>query len=275
MYTVGALAGMASIPQLSLRPMQPFPHDTIKPFTENESKKTQVRQMFDVIARRYDFMNRFLSLGIDVWWRKKAIALFKQDRPQHLLDVATGTGDMALLAARILHPQKITGIDLSEKMLEVGRQKLASYKGATQIELLQGDSETINFGNETFDGVMVAFGVRNFENLEQGLAEIKRVLRPGAQLVVLEFSKPTWGIAKAFYNLYMGTIAPQLAGWFRQNKKAYQYLNASANAFPDRDAFVRILTNAGYSVTSFKPLSLGICCIYTGRKPEHTTPTVS
>src|SRR6478672_7466449 len=128
--------------------MQPFPHDTIKPFSESESKKTQVRQMFDVIAGRYDFMNRFLSLGIDVRWRKKAIALFKQDHPQHLLDVATGTGDMALLAARILHPQKITGIDLSEKMLQIGRQKLASYHGPTQIDLLQGDSETLNFGND-------------------------------------------------------------------------------------------------------------------------------
>lgn len=251
---------------LSLRSMQPFPHDTIKPFSESESKKTQVRQMFDVIAGRYDFMNRFLSLGIDVSWRKKAIALFKQDNPQHLLDVATGTSDMALLAARMLHPQKITGIDLSEKMLQVGRQKLASYNGSTQIELLQGDSETLNFANDTFDGAMVAFGVRNFENLAQGLAEIKRVLRPGAQLVVLEFSKPTWGIAKVFYKLYMGTIAPQLAGLFRQNKKAYQYLNASANAFPDRDAFIRILDDAGYSNTSYKSLTLGICCIYTARK---------
>ena len=223
--------------------------------------------MFDVIAQRYDFMNRFLSLGIDTLWRKKAIALFKKDHPQHLLDVATGTGDMALLAARRLQPQKITGIDLSENMLRVGRKKLRSYKGPTQIELLQGDSETITFSNDSFDGAMVAFGVRNFENLEQGLAEIKRVLKPGAQLVVLEFSKPKWRVAKAFYNLYMGTIAPQLAGWFRQNKKAYKYLNASANAFPDRDAFVHILSNAGYSDTSFKPLSLGICCIYTGRKP--------
>jgi demethylmenaquinone methyltransferase / 2-methoxy-6-polyprenyl-1,4-benzoquinol methylase len=250
--------------------MPTFPHDTIKPFSEQESKKAQVRQMFDVIARRYDFMNRFLSLGIDVQWRKKAIALLKKDNPKHLLDVATGTGDMALLAAKILHPQKITGIDLSEKMLEMGRKKIAVYKGDTQIELLQGDSETINFGNDTFDGAMVAFGVRNFENLEQGLAEIRRVLKPGAALIVLEFSKPKWRVAKAFYNLYMARIAPQLAHWFRQNKKAYQYLNASAAAFPDREAFVQILNKAGYSDTSFKHLSLGICCIYTGRKPKHT-----
>lgn len=247
-----------------------FPHDTIKPFSETESKKTQVRQMFDAIAGRYDFMNRFLSLGIDKSWRKKAIAVFKNEKPQHLLDVATGTGDMALQAAKMLQLPQITGIDISEKMLEIGRQKVAAYKGATQIELLQGDSETINFNSDTFDGVMVAFGVRNFENLEQGLAEIKRVLRPGGRLVVLEFSKPTWGPAKAFYNLYMGRVAPQLAQLFRQNKKAYQYLNDSANAFPDRENFVRILNNTGYSDTSFKPLSLGICCIYTGRKKELT-----
>ena len=246
--------------------MPQFPHDAIKPFAEADSKKAQVRRMFDGIAARYDFMNRFLSLGIDVQWRKKALYLFKKEKPQHLLDVATGTGDMALLAAKIVGPKKITGIDLSENMLQVGRKKVAAYNGATQISLLQGDSETINFSDNTFDGVMVAFGVRNFENLEQGLAEMKRVLKPGALLVVLEFSKPKWLFAKAFYNLYMARIAPQVAGLFRQNKKAYQYLNASAAAFPDRDAFVQVLKKTGYSDTSFKPLSLGICCIYTGRK---------
>lgn len=223
--------------------------------------------MFDAIAGKYDFMNRALSLGIDRIWRRKAILFFATDKPQHLLDVATGTGDMALLAAKLLQPQKITGIDLSENMLQIGKQKVAAAKQSTQIELLQGDSETINFGNDSFDGVMVAFGVRNFENLEQGLAEMWRVLKPGARLVVLEFSRPKWRIAKAFYNVYMGTVAPQLAGLFRQNKKAYQYLNESAKAFPDREAFVRILKDAGYTDTSFKPLSLGICCIYTGRKP--------
>jgi demethylmenaquinone methyltransferase/2-methoxy-6-polyprenyl-1,4-benzoquinol methylase len=249
------------------RPMASFPHDSIKPFSEGDSKKAQIGHMFDSIAGRYDFMNRALSLGIDRIWRKKAIAVFKADGPKHLLDVATGTADMALQAARILKPEKIIGIDISENMLAIGRQKVAAYKSATQIELLQGDSETINFGNDTFDGAMVAFGVRNFENLEQGLVEIRRVLKPGARLVVLEFSKPKWRVAKAFYNLYMGRIAPQVAGWFRQNKKAYQYLNNSAKAFPDREHFVNILANTGYTDTSFKPLSLGICCIYTGRKP--------
>ena len=247
--------------------MNSFPHDTIKPFDAGEGKKAQIGKMFDAIAGRYDFMNRFLSLGIDVSWRKKAIALFKEDRPQHLLDVATGTGDMALLAAKIVQPQRITGIDISPKMLAIGRQKVAAYKGTTAITLVEGDSETLQFDADTFDGVMVAFGVRNFENLELGLAEIRRVLKPGARLVILEFSRPKWRIAKAFYDMYMGRLAPQLASLFRQNKKAYQYLNASAKAFPDREKLVHILNQAGYTNTSFKALSLGICCIYTGRKP--------
>ncbi len=246
--------------------MTDFPHDTIKPFDNTEGKKQQVSKMFDVIARRYDFMNRFLSAGIDVIWRKKAISLFKKENPQHILDVATGTADMAIRAAKMLHPKKITGIDISEKMLEIGRQKVKDAQLETTIELLCGDGETINFADGTFDAVMVAFGVRNFENLQKGLQEIFRVLKPGSGLVVLEFSKPTLPGIKQLYRLYMGKIAPQIARIFNQNKKAYQYLNESANAFPDRQAFVEILTSAGFSDTAFKPLSLGICCIYTGRK---------
>ncbi len=246
--------------------MMDFPHDHIKPFTGGVGKKEQVSEMFDSIAPRYDFMNRFLSAGIDISWRKKAINIFKKDKPQQLLDVATGTADMAILAAKLLKPQKITGIDISEKMLGIGRQKVINEGLENNIELLSGDSETINFRDNSFDGVMVAFGVRNFENLEKGLSEILRVMKPGAQLVVLEFSKPVIPGVKNLYNLYMGIIAPEIARWFRQNKKAYQYLNESAKAFPDREAFINILKKTGYSDTSFKPLSLGICCIYVGRK---------
>jgi demethylmenaquinone methyltransferase/2-methoxy-6-polyprenyl-1,4-benzoquinol methylase len=246
--------------------MSQFPHDDIKPFKEAKGKKEQVSEMFDSIAQRYDFMNRFLSVGIDISWRKKAIDLFKNDKPQHILDVATGTGDMAIMAAKRIKPKKITGIDISPKMLEIGRVKVAKENLQTGIELLSGDSETINFSNDSFDGVMVAFGVRNFENLEKGLEEIFRVMKPGAKLVVLEFSKPKWGLIRSFYQLYMGTIAPQMAKWFHQNKQAYQYLNESAKAFPDREDFVQILSKIGYSDTYFKPLSLGICCIYCGQK---------
>jgi demethylmenaquinone methyltransferase / 2-methoxy-6-polyprenyl-1,4-benzoquinol methylase len=248
--------------------MTEFSHDRIKPFSEEGSKKEQVSEMFDRIAPRYDFMNRFLSAGIDISWRKKAIERFRNDAPQKLLDVATGTADMALMAAKMLKPKEIIGIDISEKMLDVGRRKIGKQQSGTNIALFRGDGETINFADKTFDGVMVAFGVRNFENLEKGLQEIYRVLKPGAQLVVLEFSKPKIPGVRKLYDLYMGLVAPQMAGWFNQNKKAYQYLNESAKAFPDRNHFVDILNQTGFSSTSFKPLSLGICCIYSGRKPE-------
>ncbi|HWJ28984.1 MAG TPA: bifunctional demethylmenaquinone methyltransferase/2-methoxy-6-polyprenyl-1,4-benzoquinol methylase UbiE [Flavisolibacter sp.] len=248
--------------------MTEFPHDHIKPFSQEGGKKEQVSEMFDRIASRYDFMNRFLSIGIDVSWRRKAIRRFKKDRPQRLLDVATGTADMAIMAAKMLHPKQIVGIDISEKMLEVGRKKVEKEALSTEIELFSGDGETINFADNSFDGVMVAFGVRNFEHLEKGLKEIRRVLKPGGQLVVLEFSKPVIPGIKTIYNLYMGVIAPQMAKWFNQNKKAYQYLNESAKAFPDRQHFDKILKQTGYSDTVWKPLSLGICCIYSGRKPK-------
>ena len=222
--------------------------------------------MFDRIAQRYDFMNRFLSVGIDVSWRKKAIRQLIKYNPQHILDVATGTADVAILAAKMLRPQKITGIDISEKMLEIGRQKVAAEGLAGVIELLPGDSETINFPDGTFDAVTVAFGVRNFENLEKGLREIERVMKSGGRLVVLEFSKPTIPGMSELYNLYMGIVAPEVAGWFTKNKEAYRYLNESAKAFPDRQDFVEVLKAVGFIQTSFKPLSLGICCIYTAHK---------
>jgi demethylmenaquinone methyltransferase/2-methoxy-6-polyprenyl-1,4-benzoquinol methylase len=249
--------------------MSKHPHDDIKPFTQEGSKKEQVSKMFDAIAPRYDFMNRILSAGIDVSWRRKAISLFQKDEPKFILDVATGTGDMAIMAAKMLKPEKIAGIDISPAMLEIGRKKIETEQLGTKIELYSGDGETINFANGTFDGVMVAFGVRNFEHLEKGLQEILRVLKPGAQLVVLEFSKPTVPVVKNLYNFYCGIIAPQVAKWFRQNKRAYQYLNKSSKAFPDRQKLVDILNKTGYSNTYYKSLSLGICCIYSARKPKY------
>lgn len=251
---------------LSLPLMTEFPHDSIKPFSEEGPKKAQVSEMFNRIAARYDFMNRFLSLGIDKIWRRKAINYFKKDTPRTMLDVATGTGDMAIKAARRLHPKKIIGIDISEGMLNVGRTKIAKEGLQDVIELHSGDGETINFPDNSFDGVMVAFGVRNFENLEKGLQEILRVMKPGAQLVVLEFSKPVVPGIKQLYSFYMGRVAPQMAKWFNQNKKAYQYLNESARAFPDRQLFVDILSKAGFSNSYYQSLSFGICCIYSARK---------
>lgn len=246
-----------------------LPHDHIKPYKESaKSKKEQVAEMFDRIAGRYDFMNRFLSARTDIGWRKKAISLLKKDEPKNILDIATGTADMAIRAYKMLNPDQITGIDISTQMLEIGKIKVEKEGLAGKIRLQAGDSETINFGENTFDAGMVAFGIRNFENLEKGLAEILRVLKPGGQLIILEFSKPKQPI-RSFYNLYMGVIAPLIARWFNQNKEAYQYLCESANAFPDRQKLVDILNKIGYSDTRYKSLSLGICCIYSGRKPAH------
>lgn len=246
--------------------MAGFAHDNVKPFSDKGSKKQQVGDMFDAIAGRYDFMNRFLSAGTDRGWRKKAIRRFEKDRPALLLDVATGTGDMAIMAAKQLNT-KVIGIDISKKMLEIGREKIAKENLSALIELKAGDGETINFPDNTFDGVMVAFGVRNFEHLEKGLQEIFRVLKPGAQLVILECTKPRIPGIRTLYNFYMGTIAPQLARWFNQNKQAYQYLSASVEAFPDRNEFTDILDRTGFSETGWKSLTLGVCCLYSARKP--------
>ena len=223
--------------------------------------------MFNRIAGGYDRINRFLSARTDISWRKKAIRHLKKHNPRLILDVATGTADMAILACRMLRPERITGIDISDGMLGQARKKVEKEGFANKIELLTGDSETINFVENTFDAVMVAFGVRNFENLENGLKEMLRVLKPGGRIVILEFSKPRCKAVKSLYNLYMGVVAPQVARWFKQNKDAYQYLCESANAFPDRHLFTDILKKVGYSDTECKPLSLGICCIYTGQKP--------
>jgi len=246
----------------------PLPHDHIIPFKESgKSKKEQVAEMFDSIAGRYDSINRFLSARTDIGWRKKAIRLLKKDNPKRILDVATGTADMAILASKMLKPEKVTGIDISEGMLDLGRKKVEKENLEHIIQLQMGDSEAINQPSGSFDAVMVAFGVRNFENLENGLAEMLRVLKPGGRLIVLEFSKPRRRAVKSLYNLYMNIVAPQVARWFRQNKDAYLYLNESASAFPDRHIFTEILNKTGFIDTGFKPLSLGICCIYSGRKP--------
>jgi demethylmenaquinone methyltransferase / 2-methoxy-6-polyprenyl-1,4-benzoquinol methylase len=245
----------------------PLPHDHIIPYKDSgKSKKEQVAEMFDRIAGKYDFMNRFLSAGTDVGWRKKAIRLLKKDNPKIILDVATGTADMAIMTCKLLNPDKVIGIDISPQMLEIGVKKIEKEGFVDKIQLQAGDSETIKFADNTFDGVMAAFGVRNFENLERGLTEMLRVLRPGGQLVILEFSKPRRKAVRSLYNLYMSIVAPQVARWFSKNKEAYNYLCESSNAFPDRQDLIDILNKIGYSDTRFKSLSLGICCIYTGRK---------
>ena len=247
--------------------MAKYAHDTIVPFKESEqTKKQQVATMFDKIAFRYDFLNRFLSAGIDVSWRKKAIKELKEIQPQYILDVATGTGDVAILSHKILQPKKITGIDISNGMLDFGRKKLTKLNLNNSIELLQGDSEKIAFADETFDAITVAFGVRNFENLEKGLKEMLRVLKPGGKLVVLEFSKPKQPAFSAFYKLYMNVIAPGVGKIVAKNKDAYQYLNDSVQRFPEGEAFLQILNGAGFKKTYLKSLTFSIATIYCGTK---------
>ncbi len=243
-----------------------LPHDTIVPFKDSGlTKKQQVASMFDSIAFRYDFMNRFLSGGIDVYWRKRAIRELSEVHPKTVLDVATGTADVAIMAYKYLKPVKITGIDLSEGMLKLGRQKVSQLKLDAHIELLQGDSETIKFPDNTFDAITVAFGVRNYENLNKGLKEMYRVLKPGGKLVVLEFSKPGKGL-QGLYKFYMRTIAPVIGKIVSSNRAAYEYLNDSVQAFPEGKRFLDILSNSGWKNTYLKPLTFGICTIYCGIK---------
>lgn len=247
--------------------MEKYAHDGVVPQKDSSlSKKEQVADMFDNIAFRYDFLNRFLSAGIDITWRKKAIRQLSSLQPKKMLDVATGTADVALMTYDILKPTNIIGIDISEGMLDLGRQKIAAKGLQNVIQLYKGDSENISFEDNSFDAITVAFGVRNFQNLLKGLQEMKRVLQPGGKLVVLEFSKPKNIAFKQFYNLYMNVIAPSFGKLFAKNKDAYQYLNNSVQAFPEGQTFLNIMHEAGFTQTYLKSLSLGICTIYCGVK---------
>ena len=247
--------------------MSQYAHDNIVPDSNSHaSKKEQVASMFDSIAKKYDFLNRFLSLGIDQIWRKKAIANFKGAPIHHLLDVATGTADMALMSYQQIKPHRITGMDISEGMMQYGKIKIAQ-KGLNEIiQLKLGDSIAIPFADNTFDGAMVAFGVRNFADLEKGLAEMHRVITPGSKIVILEFSQPSQFWFKPIYNIHMKWITPNIGKLFSGNKAAYAYLNESVIAFPEGKAFLSILEKAGFKNIHQQKLSLGICSIYCGNK---------
>jgi demethylmenaquinone methyltransferase/2-methoxy-6-polyprenyl-1,4-benzoquinol methylase len=246
--------------------MTRFEHDHVVPDTASSlNKKQQVAEMFNQISGKYDFFNHSLSAGIDITWRKKAISQLKRNYPKNILDVATGTADVAIMTYKILQPEKIIGIDISEGMLNIGKKKIEEANLTPNIELKLGDSEKILFPDNSFDAITVAFGVRNFENLEQGLREMCRVLQPGGKVVILEFSKPV-GIFKILYNFYMKFLAPTFVQLFSKNKKAYQYLNDSVQAFPEGKTFLNLMNEAGFTQTYLKPLSLGICTIYCGSK---------
>lgn len=197
---------------------------------------------------------------------KKAIQELGSNDLKMILDVATGTADMPILMMKYLSPEQIVGIDISEGMLELGKQKIANAGLQKSIILQKGDAENIHFPDLFFDGITVAFGVRNFQNLENGLSEMCRVLKPGGKLVILEFSKPEKGFFLALYKIYLRMVAPRIGKMFSGNREAYQYLNNSVNAFPEGNTFDRILQKAGYRETRFKKLTMGICTIYSGVK---------
>jgi len=247
--------------------MPEYQHDKIVPFKDSAvSKKEQVAEMFNRIAFRYDFLNRFLSGGIDRSWRKKAIGELKTVNPKTVLDLATGTADMPIMLMKLLSPDKVIGIDISEEMLEWGRKKVEKNNLKGKISLQSGDAENIHFSNASFFAATVAFGVRNFQNLEKGLSEIYRILKPGGKLVILEFSKPDNSYFLPFYKLYLRVIAPRIGKMISGSLDAYKYLNDSVNAFPEGSAFIEILNRSGFKETYFKKLSLGICTVYCGNK---------
>ena len=227
-----------------------------------ETKKKEVAVMFDRIAPSYDFLNHFLSLGIDNWWRRKAIQLLKAGNPQYILDIATGTGDLAIASLR-LNPKKVTGIDISREMLAKGRTKLKKRQIEDRIELLDGDSEALQFPDNQFDAAMCAYGVRNFENLQAGLTEIRRVLKPGARFVVLEFSKPSVFPVKQLFGLYFRKILPSLGRLVSSDARAYAYLQESVAAFPEGNSFLEELQKAGFKSPTCQRLTFGITSIYT------------
>ena len=240
---------------------------TVIPYNDQQgTKKEQVADMFNNISKTYDFLNHFLSLGIDVIWRKMAINELKNDHPRLILDVATGTGDFAFEALSILKPEKIIGVDISQGMLDIAQQKINKRNLNQWFEVKLGDSEKLPFGMNEFDAVTVAYGVRNFENLELGLADIYRVLKPGGKAVILEFSKPRVFPVKQLYKFYFNYITPGIGKLFSKDARAYTYLPESVAAFPDGKTFTALMGKAGYKNTKCRPLAFGICSIYTGVK---------
>ncbi|QQL48487.1 bifunctional demethylmenaquinone methyltransferase/2-methoxy-6-polyprenyl-1,4-benzoquinol methylase UbiE [Mucilaginibacter ginkgonis] len=241
--------------------------NTVTPYnTPQSTKKEQVADMFNNISGTYDFLNHFLSLGIDIIWRKKAINELRASKPAHILDVATGTGDFAFEAIKILKPQEVTGVDISQGMLNIAQQKIGKRGLSDIFNVKKGDSEKLPFEDNTFDAVTVAYGVRNFENLETGIADMLRVLKPGGKAVILEFSKPKGFPIKQLYNFYFHYITPGIGKLFSKDSRAYSYLPESVAAFPDGKNFTALMDKVGYRDTKHRSLTFGICSIYTGVK---------
>ncbi|MCX2572924.1 bifunctional demethylmenaquinone methyltransferase/2-methoxy-6-polyprenyl-1,4-benzoquinol methylase UbiE [Pedobacter sandarakinus] len=242
-------------------------NQNITPYqAQNATKKEQVATMFNNISGTYDFLNHFLSLGIDVLWRKKAIKELVAIQPRNLLDVATGTGDFAFEAIKKVQPEKVIGVDISEGMLDVAKKKINERNLTTLFSVQVGDSEGLNFDDNTFDAITCAYGVRNFENLEQGLADMYRVLKPNGKMVILEFSKPRVFPVKQLYNFYFLHVTPFFGKLFSKDARAYSYLPESVAAFPDGKDFTQLMDKIGFKNTKQTTLTFGISSIYVGSK---------
>lgn len=238
----------------------------VKPYNKAESsKKEEVAEMFNNISKRYDFLNHFLSMGIDKIWRRKAINKLKVIKPQRILDIATGTGDFALAALK-LNPKEVIGVDISEGMLNVGKEKMKKRGVDNIIQLQLGDSESLPFEDAYFDALTVGFGVRNYENLEKGLSDMLRVLRPGGKAVILEFSKPKTFPVKQLFGFYSKFLIPFWGKLISKDKRAYAYLPESVAAFPEGTYFLKIMEKIGYKEVQAKTVSGGIATIYSGIK---------
>jgi demethylmenaquinone methyltransferase/2-methoxy-6-polyprenyl-1,4-benzoquinol methylase len=241
--------------------------EEIQPYRDAaETKKKQVRRMFDNIAPHYDFLNHFLSLGMDIRWRKKAVRAVGHVPRQRILDMATGTGDVAFMLAKHYPDASIEGVDLSDNMLRVARRKATKRQMDDRVVFSQGDSESLPIGNDTYDKVTVAFGVRNFEDLKTGLQELCRVLKPGGRIVVLEFTRPQSFPFKHLFSLYFRYLLPVIGRVRSGDRRAYRYLYESVQAFPDYKRFVDVLHEAGFANATYQTLSSGICAIYTAQK---------
>ncbi|PYF72531.1 bifunctional demethylmenaquinone methyltransferase/2-methoxy-6-polyprenyl-1,4-benzoquinol methylase UbiE [Pedobacter nutrimenti] len=242
-------------------------NEKITPYqSASATKSEQVADMFNNISGTYDFLNHFLSLGIDIIWRKRAIRELKTIQPKTMLDVATGTGDFAFEAIKILKPEKIIGVDISSGMLEVAKKKINERNLEAVYSVQIGDSEKLNFKDDCFDAITVAYGVRNYEHLEKGLSDMYRVLRPGGKMVVLEFSKPQAFPVKQLYNFYFRHILPVFGKLFSKDSRAYTYLPESVAAFPDGKAFTELMDKIGFKETKHISLTFGISAVYTGVK---------
>ena len=243
-----------------------YPQEKVKPYGSEGKKVEQVERMFDHIAPAYDRLNHLMSLGIDRRWRKKAIRWLAQYRPQDVMDVATGTGDFALLACRMLQPRALTGIDISEGMMQVARDKVREAGLADRIRFRREDCEALSFPDASFDAVTVAFGVRNFEHLDLGLREMCRVLRPGGHLVILELSTPDRFPMKQLYRLYSRCFIPLVGRTLSHDDNAYTYLPESIRAFPQGEVMSQSIRRAGFSEVRFKRLTFGVCTLYMATK---------